>query len=118
MVKRAIDTTEKLFLLLIAGFALTINVKSSAVPLRIVLAYSDFPGPALVNNLNLIATAPNGTKLVGNQRSGGSSALDTKNNVEAIHVPTPTIGTWRIDIVASNVAQGPQDFALVTLAHQ
>lgn len=102
-----------------AVHSLTINVKSSAVPLRIVLAYSDFPGPALVNNLNLIATAPTGTKLVGNQRAGSSaSTIDTKNNVEVIHVPNPAVGNWQVDIVASNVSQGPQDFALVTLAHQ
>src|SRR5581483_10416586 len=40
---------------------LTFKVLSSAVPLRVTLAYSDFPGPTLINNLNLIVTAPNGS---------------------------------------------------------
>ena len=39
----------------------TVNVASSSAPLRVVLAYTDFPGPAIVNNLNLVLTAPNGT---------------------------------------------------------
>ena len=30
----------------------TLTVKSNGAPLRIALAYSDPPGPALVNNLN------------------------------------------------------------------
>jgi subtilisin family serine protease len=98
-----------------AAHSLTIEVQSAAVPLKIVLAYSDFPGPALVNNLNLIATAPNGDKFVGNQREGTSPAIDTKNNVEVIQLASPAVGTWRIQIVGSNVPHGPQDFALVLL---
>jgi hypothetical protein len=33
-----------------------IDVKSAAIPLRVVMAYSDYPGSVLVNNLNLIKT--------------------------------------------------------------
>ena len=39
----------------------TVTVKTAGAPLRIVLAYSDFPGANLVNNLNLVVTAPDGT---------------------------------------------------------
>lgn len=98
-----------------AAHSLIIKVRSAAAPLRIVLAYSDFPGPALVNNLNLIATAPNGTKFVGNQGEGRSATIDTKNNVEVIHLTTPAVGTWKVQVVGSNVPHGPQDFALVLL---
>ena len=35
---------------------ITVTVASSTSPLRVVLAYSDFPGPSLVNNLNLVVT--------------------------------------------------------------
>ena len=87
------------------------------MPLRVTLAYSDFPGPALVNNLNLTLIAPDGTRAVGNQAAGGGMIVDTKNNVEVVQVAQPIPGTWKIEIVGSNVPQGPQDFALVYLGH-
>jgi hypothetical protein len=94
----------------------TLTVKSSRAPLRIVLAWSDPPGPTLVNNLNLIVTAPNGRKLVGNQpRTGGAPSLDAANNVEVVHVDRPATGAWKVDVVGSNVARGPQDYALVAI---
>ena len=48
----------------------TIEVRSNRVPLRIVLAYTDYPGLTLVNNLNLIAYSPAETTHAGNQPSG------------------------------------------------
>src|SRR5205814_5117105 len=56
-----------------------IQVQSENVPLRIVLAYSDYPGPALVNNLNLILLAPDNRVYAGNQRSG-IGAVELANN--------------------------------------
>ena len=91
---------------------MTISVTSSAAPLRIVLAYSDYPGASLVNNLNLIVTAPDGTVWVGNQAPGGA-ALDTTNNVEVVHVAAPATGAWTVDVVGSNVPRGPQPYALI-----
>jgi hypothetical protein len=88
-------------------------VKSSAAPLRIVLAYTDYPGPTLVNNLNLIVTAPNGKVHAGNGAAG--NVLDVVNNLEVVEVAAPAAGTWSVEVVASNVAKGPQDFALVYL---
>jgi subtilisin family serine protease len=94
----------------------TLTVKSSRAPLRIVLAWSDPPGPTLVNNLNLIVTAPDGRKLAGNQAATrGSPSLDTGNNVEVVHVARPAAGAWKVDVVGSNVARGPQDYALVAI---
>ena len=66
-----------------------------------------------MNNLNLIVQAPDGTRYVGNQATAGSSALDSANNVEIVDVPTTASGEWRVEVVGSNVPQGPQDFALV-----
>ena len=94
----------------------TLKIKSNASALRVVLAYSDYPGPALVNNLNLIVVAPNGTRYVGNQ-GGGGLAPDVKNNVELVQIARPAAGTWRVEVVGSNVVQGPQPFALVWQAH-
>ncbi|MCK7496521.1 MAG: hypothetical protein MZW92_40640 [Comamonadaceae bacterium] len=80
------------------------------------LAYSDYPGPALVNNLNLIVTDPNGVRTVGGQ-AGTGLTMDSRNNVEVVQVRRPVAGTWTIDVVGSNVPQGPQPFALVWQAH-
>jgi hypothetical protein len=94
-----------------------LKVKSGDVPLHVTLAYSDFPGPALVNNLNLTLTAPDGTRTVGNQVAGGGMIVDSKNNAEVVHVSQPISGTWKIEVIGSNVPQGPQEFALVYLGH-
>jgi serine protease AprX len=93
-----------------------IEVKTGNVPIRIVLAYSDYPGPALVNNLNLIVRAPGNRVYAGNQRPGsGPLELDNKNNVEVMQIDQPTPGEWGIEIVGANVPQGAQAFALVVL---
>jgi subtilisin family serine protease len=95
----------------------TVKLKSNKVPLRIVLVFTDFPGATLINNLNLIVTAPDGSKYVGNQKIGDPIVLDAKNNVEVVHIDKPQTGTWKIEIVGANVPKGPQDFALVYMGH-
>ena len=94
-----------------------LTLKSNRRPLRIVLAWSDSPGATLVNNLNLIVTAPDGRKFVGNQRRNGPLTLDGTNNVELVHIAKPAAGVWTVDVVGSNVARGPQEFALVSIGH-
>ena len=94
----------------------TVSVTNSDVPLRIVLAYSDYPGGSLVNNLNVVVTAPDGTVRVGNQAEGAPASLDTTNNVEVVHVAQPVPGTWTVDVVGANVPMGPQPYALVIRA--
>jgi subtilisin family serine protease len=83
--------------------------------LRVVLAYSDYPGRGLKNNLNLVLISPNGTRHVGNA-TGGQLTFDTRNNVEIVEVATPAAGAWRVQVIASNVPQGPQRYALAWLA--
>jgi hypothetical protein len=90
-----------------------LTVRASQQPLRIVLAYTDFPGPTLVNNLNLLVRGPGGERYVGNQAEPGATALDTSNNVEVVHIDQPAPGPWTVDVVASNIPSGPQDYALV-----
>lgn len=95
----------------------SVSVTSGTRTLRIVMAYSDFPGVGLVNNLNLIVTDPAGKRHVGNHGRGvdGAMALDGTNNVELVQIVKAQKGTWKIDIVASNVARGPQDFAVAAV---
>ena len=89
-----------------------IDVSDSSVPLRATLVYTDFPGPDLVNNLNLVMYDPDGQYHLGNDFAGNSQ-LDVLNNVEGLAVEIPKTGRWRVRVVASEVQQGPQAFALV-----
>lgn len=91
----------------------SVRVASGAARLRVTMCYSDYPGPALVNNVNLVLTAPDGRKVTAMGGADGTLALDNKNNVEVVQIDAPRAGTWRIDVLGSNVPQGPQDFALV-----
>jgi len=93
----------------------SVTVKSSKYPLRVVLAYTDAPGSALVNDLNLFVEGPSGERYVGNQTQEDSTKLDTGNNVEVVNIRKPKTGKWTIRIVGSNVPKGPQDYALVYL---
>ena len=38
---------------------------------------------------------------------------DPDNNLERIRIPNPTAGNYLIQITATNILRGPQDFALV-----
>jgi serine protease AprX len=87
-------------------------VDDSSVPLRITMVYNDFPGEDLINNLNLFANDPAGSFFVGNDFRG-MGMPDPDNNVEGIVFENPSPGTWSIQVVGSNVPEGPQDFALV-----
>ncbi len=116
-------TAERAFMEITPGlrtgevYTTAIEIKSADVPLRVVMAYSDYPGPSLVNNLNLILVAPDGNRYVGNQSAGASLTMDVKNNVEVVHIPNPEPGNWMLQVVGSNIPHGPQEFALVYLAH-
>jgi hypothetical protein len=95
----------------------SLNVTTSTKTLRVALCYSDYPGNTLINNLNLLVTSPNGTMHVGNHggSSGNALAFDATNNVEIVQVAKAAKGTWTVEVLASNVASGPQDFAIAAV---
>jgi hypothetical protein len=111
-------------------FQRSVIVTRTNVPLKITMAYTDFPGfpaavPALVNNLDLELTAPDGRIYRGNQFALGESvaggqARDAINNVEAIHLAHPLRGEYILRVKALSVPQDSrldtggtdQDFAL------
>ena len=76
------------------------------------LVYSDYPGESLVNNLNLMLTAPDGTRHVGNANAGAGLTMDATNNVEVIQINAPAQGSWRIEVVASSVPESAQARAI------
>ncbi len=98
------------------------GIASSSSPFKITLVWTDYPSPEaaannLVNNLNLVVTAPGNTTYRGNVFSGGWSqsggSADTINNVENVYIQTPATGTFMVSVQAANVSYGPQPYALV-----
>jgi serine protease AprX len=91
----------------------TISVQANCT-LRICLAYTDYPGRGLQNNLNLLVQKPDGKKVVGNDGLRQAfKSLDVDNNVEVCRIENAAPGNYLIQITASNLLHSPQDFALV-----
>jgi subtilisin family serine protease len=97
------------------------SIASSAEPLKVTLAWTDFPStPAasvnLNNDLDLIVTGPGGTVL-GNVFSGGVSTTggtaDRRNTLEQVLLNNPATGTYTVTARSFNVPNGPQPFAVV-----
>jgi hypothetical protein len=42
-------------------------------------------------------------------------AMDTRNNVEVVQVAKAAKGAWTVTVIASNVVQGPQDYAIAAV---
>jgi len=107
--------------------AYEINVDSYAQPLKITLAWTDPPanlyatGKALVNNLDLVVTSPNGESYLGNINfsQGFSEPVapdtigDDCNNVEMVIIETPAQGVWTITVRATAVNRKRQGYAIV-----
>jgi hypothetical protein len=122
--------TRKLFIAEDAGFTtgstnedrtFTVSIKGSAEPLKVTLAWTDFPStpaanPHLNNDLDLRVVTP-GSLLFGNVFSGGVSvaggAADRRNTLEQVLLATPALGTYTVTVRSVNVPNGPQPFALV-----
>ncbi len=98
------------------------SVAAGGSPFKVSLVWSDFPSTEaaavnLVNDLDLVVTAPGGATYRGNVFSGGWSqtggSADATNNVENVYVQSAAAGTWTVRVDGANVPQGPQPFALV-----
>src|SRR5207244_6839472 len=75
---------------------------------------------ALVNDLDLKVTAPDGTVYRGNHfapfaqaESLAAGSFDNTNVEEAVIRRTAIVGDWTVQVIGSNVPVGPQPFALV-----
>lgn len=88
-----------------------VTVTDPSVPLRVTLAWSDYPAALqaakqLVNDLDLTVTGPDGNVYLGN------GAVDRTNNVEGVDIASPAPGSYKVTVIGANVPQGPQRFAL------
>lgn len=90
-------------------------------PLRIMLAWSDYPGvplvAPLVNDLDLEVEGPDGLRLgnafVGSEVPPGQGTRDFLNVEEAVYVTAPAAGTYTLRVRATDVGMETQPFALV-----
>jgi serine protease AprX len=98
------------------------NVATAGQPFKVSLVWSDYPSTEaatqnLVNDLDLLVTAPGGAQYRGNVFSGGWSqtggSADRTNNVENVYVQSAAAGTWTVQVSGYNVPNGPQPYALV-----
>lgn len=89
---------------------------------KVSVVWSDYPSTEaaaqnLVNDLDLVVTAPGGATYRGNNFSGGWSqtggSADSVNNVENVYVQNAAAGTWTVQVSGANVPFGPQPFAVV-----
>jgi hypothetical protein len=89
-----------------------VKIAGSTVPFKVTMVFTDYPGENLVNNLNLMVSDPGGKFYLGNDFAG-TGTPDPLNNVEGVVVDNPAVGEWAIIVVASEVQQGMQAYALV-----
>jgi serine protease AprX len=93
---------------------INIKVNDPNVQLKITMAYSDYPGTSIINNLNLVVTDSNGKRYYGNVfEEPFDSKLDTTNNVESVVISKPIVGDYKIEVIGASVVSASQDFALV-----
>ncbi|MFQ6127475.1 MAG: S8 family serine peptidase [Thermoplasmata archaeon] len=103
-------------------------VLDSSEPLRIILAWTDYPGvawtsPNIANDLDLLVTDPLGNTYKGNvfgtmaqgESLPNTGSYDRLNVLEGAHIESPMVGAWSVRVTAANAPNGPQPYALVTL---
>lgn len=95
-------------------------------PFKATIAWDDAPAvpnvdTALVNNLDLVVTDPNGVRHYPwtlNPASPGSPATqdqeDSVNNIEQVYVPDAVPGTWTVEIRGTDVPEGSQPVSVAT----
>jgi uncharacterized repeat protein (TIGR01451 family) len=104
----------------------TLTVPAGTPSLKVTLAWDDVPGtpnavPALVNNLDLVLVAPDGSTNhrpwvlnPANPTAHATRGVDSINNVEQVLVNNPATGTWEVRVSGTQVPQGPQLYSLVS----
>jgi hypothetical protein len=88
---------------------ITVNVPQGGGCLKVTLVWTDPPGAALQNDLDLIVRAPEGSERHGNQGTG--SDFDRVNNVEQVVWQNIPAGEVTIAVKAFRITTGPQPYA-------
>jgi hypothetical protein len=102
-----------------------LTIVSGMPELKFTLAWDDPPAAAnaartLVNDLDLRLVDPSGQvhrPFVLNPTAPANNAglgVDQVNVVEQVLVPNPQLGTWQLEVHRTRLAQGPQQYVLVS----
>lgn len=107
-------------------YTLTVPVNTAQV--RVMLMWPDVAAsvganPAIVNNLNLLATDPGAASYNPwvldpspnpvNLDSPATRQVDNLNTMEQVTVENPTPGVWTLAVNGANVPMGPQSYFIV-----
>ncbi len=106
----------------------TISVPAGTAQVKVMVYWNDVEGDpaalkALVNNIDLTITdptsatllplvldpTPNATTLNANAVPG----VDTLNNMEQVTIDAPSAGTYTVNVIGTEVPQGPQSYYVV-----
>lgn len=106
----------------------TITVAPNTAEFKIMLTWIDAEATAgasvaLVNDLNLQVTAPDGTVFLpwvlnpANPTAIATRQVDNLNNIEQVTIDNPITGTYTISVIGGSVPQSIQDYALTWTAN-
>lgn len=103
------------------------NITQSTGALKAVLSWSDergsrFSTAQLVNDLDLVVEAPDGTEYLGNDFANGRSvtggARDTVNNLEVVLIDNAQQGIWTVTVNdAQHSGSNSQPYAIAMMGH-
>ena len=103
------------------------NITQSTGALKAVLTWSDergsrFSTAQLVNDLDLVLQAPDGTEYLGNDFANGRSvtggARDTVNNLEVALIDNAQQGVWTVTVNnAQHSGSSSQPYAIAVMGH-
>ncbi len=98
-----------------------LQITSADEALKVTLAFTDVPATVsasnpVINNIDLELVAPDGARYKGNVFTSGESTtggdFDLKNSVERVVLSVPQTGVWTIRVIATDVPEGPQGYAI------
>jgi hypothetical protein len=103
----------------------TLNVTSGAKALKLTLVWDDYPGDplagrALVNDLDLVVTGPDGTRYfpwtldpASPEKQAERTRADHTSNVEQVSIDNPAEGRWLVAVWGTTVPQPHQTYSLI-----
>lgn len=99
--------------------AFKVTVGAGAPELKVTLAWDDYAGEALINDLDLELIEPAGTVHLpwvldpGNPSSNAVTGIDSVNNIEQVSVANPVAGEWTVKVKGTTLPY-EQSYSLVS----
>ncbi len=97
-----------------------VTVKPGDAEIKVTLAWDDFSGPTLVNDLDLVLIDPSSVEHLplvldpANPDAVATQGVDRINNIEQVIIANPQAGEWVIRVKGTDVPEAPQAYSLVS----